>query len=237
MTQDQTPKRIHPLIAIAAVSIILVSLVGVAAITGIIPNSSSTTSPANSLAADKANKEGNSPEMNAQSAANTADTRSDAEARPSPQSNSNHKVASHTTSNANSATSRRNEDDNNAPVNNSQAQAPAICDSCGVVESVRTVEHQAQQGSGLGAAAGAILGGVLGHQVGGGNGNKLATVAGAVGGGFAGNEIEKRKNTSTSYEVRVRMENGNTRTFTPSSQPDWRAGDRVKVINGNLTFR
>ena len=153
------------------------------------------------------------------------------------QSNSNHKVASHTTSNANSATSRQNDYDNNAPVNNSQAQAPAICDSCGVVESVRTVEHQAQQGSGLGAAAGAILGGVLGHQVGGGNGNKLATVAGAVGGGFAGNEIEKRKNTSTSYEVRVRMENGNTRTFTPSSQPDWRAGDRVKVINGNLTFR
>ena len=45
MTQTQIAKRIHPLVATAAVSIILVSLVGVAAITGLLPNSSSSTHP------------------------------------------------------------------------------------------------------------------------------------------------------------------------------------------------
>jgi uncharacterized protein YcfJ len=37
-----------------------------------------------------------------------------------------------------------------------------------------------------------VVGGLLGNQVGGGNGKTLATIAGAVGGGFLGNEIAKR---------------------------------------------
>jgi uncharacterized protein YcfJ len=37
-----------------------------------------------------------------------------------------------------------------------------------------------------------VLGGLIGNQIGGGNGRALATVAGAVGGGYAGNEVEKR---------------------------------------------
>jgi uncharacterized protein YcfJ len=41
-----------------------------------------------------------------------------------------------------------------------------------------------------GTAIGAVAGGLLGHMIGGGRGNTLATVAGAVGGGYAGNRIE-----------------------------------------------
>jgi uncharacterized protein YcfJ len=37
-----------------------------------------------------------------------------------------------------------------------------------------------------------VVGGLLGNQVGSGNGRKLATIAGAVGGGYVGNEIAKR---------------------------------------------
>jgi uncharacterized protein YcfJ len=44
----------------------------------------------------------------------------------------------------------------------------------------------------LGIGAGALIGGVLGHQVGGGNGKKLATVAGIIGGGMIGNEVANR---------------------------------------------
>ncbi|MEA9563550.1 MULTISPECIES: glycine zipper 2TM domain-containing protein [unclassified Xanthomonas] len=40
-----------------------------------------------------------------------------------------------------------------------------------------------------GTLAGAAIGGLLGNQVGGGNGKKLATVAGAVAGGAAGRTI------------------------------------------------
>src|SRR5204863_1211892 len=71
----------------------------------------------------------------------------------------------------------------------------AICAECGVVQSVHEVDTKGE-GSGIGAVGGAVVGGVLGHQVGEGNGKKLATVVGAVGGAFAGNEIEKRAKTA-----------------------------------------
>ena len=44
---------------------------------------------------------------------------------------------------------------------------------------------------GVGTGLGAVVGGLLGNQVGGGRGKTLATVAGAVGGGYAGHQIEK----------------------------------------------
>jgi uncharacterized protein YcfJ len=39
-----------------------------------------------------------------------------------------------------------------------------------------------------------VVGGVLGHQVGGGNGKKIATVAGVLLGGYAGNEVAHDRN-------------------------------------------
>jgi uncharacterized protein YcfJ len=41
----------------------------------------------------------------------------------------------------------------------------------------------------IGTGVGAVVGGLLGNQVGGGNGKKLATVAGVLLGGYAGNEV------------------------------------------------
>lgn len=101
-----------------------------------------------------------------------------------------------------------------------QAQAPApqvapraaVCRSCGVVESVTAVRHKGQ-GTGLGAVAGGVVGGVVGHQLGGGKGKTALTVLGAVGGGFAGNEVEKRARAETSYNVVVRMDDGTRRTL------------------------
>ena len=88
----------------------------------------------------------------------------------------------------------------------------AVCASCGIVESVDAV-RQKGEGTGLGAVAGGVLGGVVGHQVGGGNGKTAMTVLGAIGGGLAGNEVEKRARGETVFNVQVRMEDGSTRTF------------------------
>ncbi|MFP5390841.1 MAG: glycine zipper 2TM domain-containing protein [Gammaproteobacteria bacterium] len=44
----------------------------------------------------------------------------------------------------------------------------------------------------LAIGTGAVIGGVIGHQIGGGNGKKVATVAGIIGGGLIGNEIANR---------------------------------------------
>jgi outer membrane lipoprotein SlyB len=109
----------------------------------------------------------------------------------------------------------------------------AACANCGVVESVRKIEHR-PQGSGVGAVGGAVVGGLLGNQVGGGHGRQLATVAGAVGGAVAGNQIEGNMKTTYSWDVVVRMDNGNKRTIHSSSAPQWRNGDSVRIVKGQL---
>lgn len=115
------------------------------------------------------------------------------------------------------------------------AHAPAVCHSCGVVESVHAVTQRGQ-GSGLGAAGGAIVGGLLGNQIGGGSGRKIATVAGAVGGAVVGNQVEGNMKSTTTYQVRVRMEDGKVRTLS-SSSGNWQAGEHVKVVKGHLQRR
>lgn len=106
----------------------------------------------------------------------------------------------------------------NAPV---VAAAPAAppCAVCGRVESVRPVQKRLQSTSGVGAVAGGVVGGLVGNQFGHGNGRTATTVLGAVGGGFAGNEIEKRVRTVTMYEVAVRMDNGTLRTAETKTAP------------------
>jgi len=111
------------------------------------------------------------------------------------------------------------------------ARVAAACAECGVVESVREIETKGE-GSGIGAVGGAVVGGVIGHQIGDGRGQQIATVVGAVGGAVAGHEIEKRVNTTKSYEITVRFEDGSSRVIHEASAPSWRTGDRVKVING-----
>ncbi|MOA34704.1 hypothetical protein D3C78_1560960 [compost metagenome] len=44
-----------------------------------------------------------------------------------------------------------------------------------------------------------MVGGLLGNQVGGGSGKKLATVAGAVGGGYAGNKVQENMQAGDTY--------------------------------------
>jgi outer membrane lipoprotein SlyB len=93
-----------------------------------------------------------------------------------------------------------------------------ICKTCGQVESVQAIE-QAAPATGVGAVAGGVLGAVVGNQIGKGNGRTAATVLGAVGGGYAGHQIEKRTRTQTTYQVRVRMEDGSSRVFTRAQPP------------------
>ena len=119
------------------------------------------------------------------------------------------------------------------PVQVAAADTPTWCANCGNVESVRAIKQRAQ-GSGLGAAGGAVVGGLLGNQIGGGHGRQLATVAGAIGGAVVGNQVEGNMKASTSYEIRVRLDDGTLRTFHQSSEPQWRSGDRVRIVKGRL---
>jgi len=104
-----------------------------------------------------------------------------------------------------------------------------VCADCGRIESVTPIQ-QAAPASGLGAVAGGVLGAVLGNQVGGGNGRTAATILGAGGGAYLGNTVEKRTRTTTTYEIKVRMDNGSMRTYTHNEPVP--VGGRV-TVEGN----
>ncbi len=220
--------KMHPLVAAAAASVIVVSLVGTAAIMDWLPSSKSKESPELSAAAPATAEKTEATKLADESAPVPA-----AHKAPHAQVAAPHKKPATQVAAAPQSAP--------APVQSAAPQQPMpqvvqaqpICEVCGKVEGVRTIETAAKP-SGVGVVAGAVVGGLLGNQVGGGTGKTLATVAGAVGGGYAGNEIEKRTRKGTAWEVDVRMENGEKRSFKYDTQPSWRAGDRVKVVNNSL---
>ena len=112
----------------------------------------------------------------------------------------------------------------------------AACVDCGTVIDLKSVTVKGES-SGAGMVLGGVAGGVLGHQVGSGRGNTAATVVGAAGGAYVGNEIEKNKNTKTKYVVYVKMEDGSTRYWTYSNPTRYRVGDKVKVVDRKLVLR
>ena len=84
-----------------------------------------------------------------------------------------------------------------------------------------------------GTIIGGIIGGVIGHQIGNGNGQTAATVVGAAGGAYVGNQVEQRRRTANeTFRVTVRMDNGSYQTITENNISDLRTGDRVR-IDGN----
>lgn len=138
--------RLHPLFAVAAVSVIVVSLLGTAALTGILPSSRADV-PTALTASEQAQL--------AQSSASAA-----------PQKHPSRPVTQV------------------ASASNVPAQAPA--------QQAPAKTEPAKQNSAVGIGIGAVVGGLLGNQVGSGDGKTLATVAGAVGGAYVGNEIAKK---------------------------------------------
>jgi outer membrane lipoprotein SlyB len=207
--------KMHPLLWAAALAVILLCLVGTAAIMGWLPDSNSGTG--NLTAEDRALLAEQQLRATQQPMSNAATLAAPpaATAPPPPLPKAVVKEA---------------------PVRVAQAETKpkaSWCSNCGNIESIREIKQRAQ-GSGLGAAGGAVLGGLLGNQIGGGSGKQIATVAGAVGGAVVGNQVEGNMKASTSYEVKVRLDDGSVRVFNLQNPPAWRHGQRVKVVNGRI---
>jgi hypothetical protein len=152
-----TTTRIHPLMAVAAVSLTLVSLVGAASIAGLLPNSHASVDAAPTAAAAM-------PPATQQLAAQPATPAAPAVVQ--------HRTVVHHTY----APKPASQNDGYAQSSPAPAPAPA----------------PAAQNSPLGMGLGAVVGGLIGNQVGGGKGRTVATIAGAVGGAYVGNEIAKK---------------------------------------------
>jgi len=197
--------KVSPVVATAAVAVIIFSVVGVGVMTGVIPSSRSTETATQAADAKAAQAPKTRPSQAAPRPSNPSP--------PAKQPAAQVAVAE--------------------PIPAPVAAAPQVCAECGVVDTINVVEQKGP-GSGLGAAGGAVVGGLLGNQVGGGSGRTAATVAGAVGGALAGNEVEKRVKSTKQYNVAVRMEDGNFKTFTFDTTPAFSIGEKVKIIDGRL---
>lgn len=197
MEATKTTTRIHPLMAAAAVSVIVVSAAGTAAITGMLPSSHSepqaavaplvATQTAPAYAAPAAALVAGNVAQNAQQSGY---------AQPVPTAYAQPLVAAQA-----------------VPAAMQPAPAPVVIKETIIKEvpvkhtapKPRPVQHHASyarddgyyapaprpapQPNYMAIGTGAVVGGLLGNQVGHGNGKKLATIAGVIGGGMLGNQI------------------------------------------------
>jgi uncharacterized protein YcfJ len=188
METTQAPTRIHPLMAGAAASVILVSLLGAAAIAGIIPNSHGNASDVARAAAQTA--------ALAPSAAPLAQMTAPApaaaplqQAAPAVKEVVQHKTIVHHQYVQRPSPARAR------PIQVAQTEPVRQLASSPVYQQPQPIYQQpapVAQNSPIGIGVGAVVGGLIGNQIGGGNGKTLATIAGVVGGGYVGNEIAKR---------------------------------------------
>ncbi|HZX28221.1 MAG TPA: glycine zipper 2TM domain-containing protein [Telluria sp.] len=168
ITVTHPTRRLHPLIAGAALSVIAFAVAGTAAVTGLLPSSKADPAPQAAGAPLAAAQQGApatgalpAPASNLTVAAAASEPPGAAVA-PKPAPKPAPRVVHHV-------------------VHHTSAPAP------------QPVVQQQQQPNYLAIGAGALVGGVIGHQIGGGRGRDLATVAGAIGGGIAGNELAKQR--------------------------------------------
>jgi outer membrane lipoprotein SlyB len=83
---------------------------------------------------------------------------------------------------------------------------------------------------GLGAIIGGIAGGVLGHQVGGGTGQTVATIAGVLAGGAVGQGVQNRYGERRrGQHIMVDLGSGYEVGITQPVDPNLRVGDPVRI--------
>jgi outer membrane lipoprotein SlyB len=247
----ETVRKTHPMIIVAAASVTVLSLAGVAALAGWMPGSNAATlqnaagAPLAAAAPATVAKAESPATINVPAGSTitvepkSAPRRSTTTPRATQQAAANYEAPQpRYTRVATSSTQPVSDSgiyvENARPTSNT-APAPAICNSCGTIQSVQEISNKGE-GTGLGAVAGGVLGGLLGSQIGGGNGKKAMAVVGAAGGAFAGHEVEKRVRGETQYQITVRFDDGNTRNYTETTPTQLQSGDRVRLENGRLVM-
>jgi outer membrane lipoprotein SlyB len=102
----------------------------------------------------------------------------------------------------------------------------------GTVESIQQDSVQ-KMNTAVGTIGGALIGGGLGSLIGGGTGKTVATVVGAVGGGFVGNQVAE-KDRELVWRIVVRYDDGSYANIQQTSAPNLRIGDRVRVTGSGI---
>lgn len=230
-----TRSKLHPVLWVAAIAVTIFSLVGIGAITGILPINHADERPEGPVAATAPTDVSPETAKDVAPASVTPSAKTEASKPASHVAAAPHekRATTHYSSKVASADDTGSSRYTTVPPAN--APAPA-CRDCGVIESITPVTEKGE-GTGLGGIIGGIAGGLLGNQIGNGNGRTVATVAGIAGGAYAGNQVEKSRRSTTHYDVTVRFEDGTTQLFRQETAPPWQPGDKVRVESGKITLR
>ena len=204
-----TTSRLHPLVAVAAISVTILSAVGIATMTGLIAVSKGQEEVPVDLPKEVAPAITHPAVVPKPAVRKTATAPRPLESpiyQPAPQ------VAQ-------------------APVVVEAPKPQPLPGQFATVESVREV-REAGDAKGVGAVGGGVVGGVVGNKLG--KGKTLFTVLGAAGGALAGHQIEKHVRGEKRWEISVRLDDGTQRTVASDVEPTWRAGERVRLLDGKL---
>jgi len=203
---ENTTNRIHPMMAAAAASVIIVSLTGAAAITGLLPSSKSAPEPMPLAATSPYNLQ--QPGMqqpglqvpngymvqNGQLVPVAANQQQLVPAMVPAMVPANQLAYAQ-------PVAQQQQQQQQPTVIIKEKPVVRVVEKTRVVhaapkpvryEQPRYAEPAPAQPNYVGIGTGAVIGGLIGNQIGGGNGKKLATVAGVIGGGMLGNEIANR---------------------------------------------
>lgn len=213
---SETSLRTHPLVVIAATTVILTCLIAIAMMIGLIPSPLLRDDPVVSGDASRSAPANRSNLVQPTPGTSSGSNRRDAPAERDRVGGTSGTAPAQTVTGGAAA-----------------PKVAATCAHCGTVTSVHVVKQQGEAGL-IGPAAGTAVGGLIGSQIGSGSGRTVATIVGAAGGAAAGTEIERRYKATTHHVVNVRLNDGTTRRFTYASAPGFREGDRVRVVEGRL---
>lgn len=244
---DNAPTKLHPLLLVAATSVTVASLAAIASFTGLLPGNSppvtesTASSPTPQMSTLTPPPLTASVPSQAPMQAPAASLTPPGERKPVKE---RHSTPATRPASPSLAAAGEGSLPPPPPVGNRVASegaptsaagpvSPPICRECGTVENVHEVKAQAE-GSGLGAIAGGVLGGLLGNQMGGGKGRDATTVVGALGGAYAGHQVEKNVRGEKYVQVTVRFDDGTTRTYKEQDASRWQRGDRVRLRDGSL---
>ena len=215
---EKSNSRLHPLLTAAALSITVFSAVGVATLTGLMPPSIGSQKEAAPVEIPEDTAQAIEPAIAhpvTQPAAKPAKKPVANLSKPRPVEPASYREF---------------------------AEAPRVADAArpvvqpgflGTVQAVREVKQPGEH-TAMGPIAGGVAGAVIGSQIGGGNGKKVMTVLGALGGAMAGKHIEKQARGTTRWEIDLRHDSGAYETVLSDVAPPYRPGDRVRVVDGRL---
>lgn len=224
MNEPTKNNRPHALVIAAAVSVILLSSLGIARILDILPESQANAA---SISADTEARE----LADAEAKAKAALARKELEAKAAKEAEAERWRLKEI---------QRQQEASQAetPRHTVTKTTATVCADCGVITAI-TEQPGATSApaTGLGAVTGAVIGGVLGNQIGKGDGRRIARIAGAIGGAYAGHKVEGHMRSNNSYIVNVRFDDGREEQFTYAEKPNAFVGMTVRSESGQLVPR